>query len=398
MSLTNGSTVIPGWTTVSAELVWGNNANVFGPTTPYGSFFLDLTGYHDAVPYGGVTQMLPTIPGMNYHVSVSLGQYEPKQIYNGPVSAMVAVGSVSNIFTLGSSSTNGNQWSDFELDFVAIGASTVIQIVGNVSTGGHYIGLDNVSLKLQSGGPELLVNGDLENTGATFVPDGNQVMSLNPGSTVIPGWTVVNAEIAWATNANSFGPFTPHGGMFLDVTGYHDSPPYGGISQTVTTTPGQSYRLTFSLGSDNGNPAYTGPVGVMASANATSSSFTTTVVSNSWGAFTFDFIATSTATPLTIVGISTAGGQYIGVDNVSVQSIGAAFYITSIQRTNNTNVVLGFNTQAGSNYAIQGRTDLVAGSWTTLPGTNTASGATLFWTLTNGFTAPREFFRALQVP
>jgi len=78
MSLPVSSTAIPGWTVVSGETIWGSDGNIFGPNTPYGSFFLDLTGYHDLAPYGGVTQTLPTVPGTDYRVSVSLGQYEPK--------------------------------------------------------------------------------------------------------------------------------------------------------------------------------------------------------------------------------------------------------------------------------------------------------------------------------
>src|SRR5579883_1141472 len=197
MSLPTNSTVIPGWTVVSGELTWGNNSNVFGPQTPYGAYLLDLTGYHDTSPYGGVTQTLSTAPGVDYRVSISLGEYEPKSIYNGPVSAMVVAGSVSNIFTLGTTTTNGNQWNVFEIDFTASSSTTTIQIIGNLAHGGHYIGLDNASLTLQSGGPELLVNGSFENTGGTFVPDGNNVMSLGVGSTVIPGWTIVSGEIVW---------------------------------------------------------------------------------------------------------------------------------------------------------------------------------------------------------
>jgi hypothetical protein len=49
-SLPTGSTAIPGWTTTNGELAW-LVSGTYGLTTPYGSYFLDLTGYHDASPY-----------------------------------------------------------------------------------------------------------------------------------------------------------------------------------------------------------------------------------------------------------------------------------------------------------------------------------------------------------
>src|SRR5262245_31215401 len=82
---------------------------------------------------------------------------------------------------------------------------------------------------------ELIVNGSFEST-STFSPDRYNMMSLPQGSTVIPGWTVADAELLWASNANPFGPKTPYGFLFLDLTGYHDRTPYGAITQTITTT------------------------------------------------------------------------------------------------------------------------------------------------------------------
>ena len=37
-----------------------------------------------------------------------------------------------------------------------------------------------------------------------------------------------------------------------------------------------------------------------------------------WGEFGFDFTATSTISPISIIGTSTAGGAYIGLDLASV--------------------------------------------------------------------------------
>ena len=39
----------------------------------------------------------------------------------------------------------------------------------------------------------------------------NGEMSLQPGSTTIPGWTVVSGETIWGSDGNIFGPNTPYG-------------------------------------------------------------------------------------------------------------------------------------------------------------------------------------------
>ena len=165
-----------------------------------------------------------------------------------------------------------------------------------------------------------IVNGSFE-TG-TFVNNGNGAQSLPVGSTAITGWTTTNAELAWITTLNSYGLATPYGSFFLDLTGYHDSSPYGGVTQSIATTNGTSYHLSFALGTNQNNSNYAGPVGATASAGGTSQSFTFTPaagsVGNQWGTFGFDFTATGASTPITLTGVLSTGGQYIGLDNISV--------------------------------------------------------------------------------
>ena len=153
-SLAVGSTAIPGWTVTNAEIAFGTNG-VYGLATPYGSQFVDLTGYHDSVPYGGITQNIATITGTSYHLSFALGADQSSSIYSGPVSAAASAGGASQAFTftpaLGST---GNQWGTFGLDFIAAGTSTPITFIGTLSTGGQFIGLDNVAVTQNSPVPE----------------------------------------------------------------------------------------------------------------------------------------------------------------------------------------------------------------------------------------------------
>ena len=162
-----------------------------------------------------------------------------------------------------------------------------------------------------------VVNGSFED--GAFFGDGNHAMSLAVGSTAMTGWTVVNNELAWINTPNSFnGLAGTDGTFFLDLTGYHDSAPYGGVAQTTATTAGQGYRLLFDLGSNESDSVSRGPVSLTATAGINSRTFTTTPsgVGNQYQTFTFDFLATSSNTTISLVGASATGGRFIGLDHV----------------------------------------------------------------------------------
>jgi len=167
-------------------------------------------------------------------------------------------------------------------------------------------------------------NGSFENTNGTFVDNGNRAMSVPIGSTTIPSWQVIDGEIAWIQSPNpNYAVMTPYGSFFLDLTGYHDSIPYGGVTQNINTVVGGDYILSFSLGFRNNNfyPSG-GPVSAMATAGSTSQIFTTDSLGtdNQWRNFQMLFNATSSTTTISIAGNS-AAGVYIGLDNVSVTPV-----------------------------------------------------------------------------
>ena len=162
----------------------------------------------------------------------------------------------------------------------------------------------------------LLVNGSFEN--GAFVNQGNDTMSPAVGSTVITGWTVVTDATAWIGPTNPFGLTASEGSYFLDMTNYQAGPPFAGVTQTVATTPGASYVLSFDLG---GSTFWGRPDSLLASAGGTSATFTTGPAStatpnNDWYHETMAFVATSASTVITLQG--SAGAKYIGLDNVSV--------------------------------------------------------------------------------
>jgi hypothetical protein len=162
----------------------------------------------------------------------------------------------------------------------------------------------------------LLLNGSFEE--GAFVNQGNQTMSPTVGSTVITGWTVLTDSTAWINAGNPFGLAASEGSRFLDLTNYSAGSPFAGVSQTIATTPGASYTLSFDLGGSNG---WGRPDGLIASAAGTSQVFVTgspsaATPNNDWYHESMSFVATGATTTITLQG--NLGFNYIGLDNVSV--------------------------------------------------------------------------------
>jgi hypothetical protein len=161
----------------------------------------------------------------------------------------------------------------------------------------------------------LLTNGSFES--GAFVNEGNDTMSLAAGSNVITGWTVVTDTTAWINAANPFGLSASDGSFFLDLTNYQAGAPFAGMSQTVATTPGATYSLSFDLGSSS---QWGLPDSIIASAAGTSQTFTSPMTGvNVWTNASMQFVASSATTTLLLQGAS--GFNYIGLDNVDVEFV-----------------------------------------------------------------------------
>ncbi len=162
----------------------------------------------------------------------------------------------------------------------------------------------------------LLTNGSFEQ--GVLVDDGNATMTLVPGGTAITGWTAVSDNIAWIEAGNPFSLSAQDGDRFLDLTDYISGAPFGGVTQAIATTSGQSYVLAFELGTLTsiwGGP----PVSILATAGGATQSFTSNAVTDTstWVSFSLPFIATGSTTAITLTGA--AGFNYIGLDNVTVE-------------------------------------------------------------------------------
>jgi hypothetical protein len=127
-------------------------------------------------------------------------------------------------------------------------------------------------------------------------------------------------------NSGAFSITAQNGNVSLDLQGYTDSAPYGGVSQDVATTPGTQYSLSFWIGVQNSISYAVGPASVTASAGSTSQTFTNTLSAAGiqWEQFNLDFTAPTSSTTISLSGASTAGGAYIGLDNVTLTATGTS--------------------------------------------------------------------------
>jgi hypothetical protein len=172
----------------------------------------------------------------------------------------------------------------------------------------------------------ILVNGSFEAATNAATLD---YISLSPGSTNIPGWTTTNAELTWDGGANGLTPVltAAQGYDFLDLSGLHDAFPYGAVFQTMSTTIGQQYQVSFELGSDKYYDSYySGTFTAPAVAVSLNGAVVFSAVNdfptlyNYWQTWSFTFTASATNTTLMFTGANTTQIAYIGLDNVIVSS------------------------------------------------------------------------------
>jgi Protein of unknown function (DUF642)/PEP-CTERM motif len=180
-----------------------------------------------------------------------------------------------------------------------------------------------------------VINGSFEAGAGAPTASATQGDSQAIGTSNITGWTVVNnagttvdngLNVLWIYNGG-YGLSTPYGSRFLDLTGTSDSTPYDGVTQTITTVVGQTYAMTFDLGVSTSGGPFSGTISVDADAGSAVTAVTDDGTSGTlngvteWTDESVLFTATSTTTPISIIGESDTAGQFIGLDNVAVNAV-----------------------------------------------------------------------------
>jgi hypothetical protein len=187
------------------------------------------------------------------------------------------------------------------------------------------LGLGFLGVAGNASAASLIINGSFEQgsfTGGSFgYPLAQQI--IGPDSTTLPGWTVTG-ELAWIASGQA-GITVSNGTYALDLTGFCDlscGTPYGGVQQTVLTTPGTTYTLSFLAGN---YPFNTLQPTIVVNIGGNPYSFTlpsTTSASGVWDSETITFIATTASTLISFTGVYSVGAEgstnYLGLDNVSL--------------------------------------------------------------------------------
>ncbi len=189
-----------------------------------------------------------------------------------------------------------------------------------------------VSLAASAHSANLLTNGSFDAgtfTGGSFgFPLAQQLL---PGSSALPGWTVLGNELAWFQSGQA-GIATQNGSYALDLTGFCDqgtscpsSNVFGSVAQILPTVAGATYRLNFYAGTYALNAI---TPSIVATAGATTQSWAlpgaTAPASGNWQLLGFNFVATGTSTTITFGGsgnLPSGAPSYLGLDNVSVDLV-----------------------------------------------------------------------------
>jgi hypothetical protein len=172
---------------------------------------------------------------------------------------------------------------------------------------------------------DLVVDGGFE---TPTVPTGGY-SDFTTGMSFGSAWTVQGTDVAIVSTTNMGTDVTANahsGNQSLDLTGAGTNPA-DGVTQTLATTSGTGYTITFWLGraDDTGaNPRqYSGAasltlsIGGGAAVSYTNSGVSPNMVN--WAQETTSFTASSASTTITFLASGVAANvQYIGLDDVSV--------------------------------------------------------------------------------
>jgi hapalindole biogenesis HpiC1 cyclase-like protein/PEP-CTERM motif-containing protein len=179
---------------------------------------------------------------------------------------------------------------------------------------------------VQARSANLIVNGSFE---VPTVPVGS-FHDFGSGSTLITGWTVVGPQASVVSNTFSQECCTfpaEDGVQWLDLTGDNANSAEG-VEQTIATTAGTQYMLSFFVGNihdPNGIFGTTssvkvflgGPSGTLLDTVTNSS---TTPGTQVWQEFFEQFTATGSSTTIAFINNDPRGDNSNGLDNVSLEA------------------------------------------------------------------------------
>ncbi|MEZ5399507.1 MAG: DUF642 domain-containing protein [Bryobacteraceae bacterium] len=179
---------------------------------------------------------------------------------------------------------------------------------------------------LSLGAPSLFAN-LISNPGFELSVMGGNFQIVNTGDTFITDWNVSGAALLMLTSSYTENGgtllFPSHSGdQHLDITGAGNTL-LGQISQTVTTTPGIDYTLSFWVGNqDDADPVYPNAslisLYIDGSLVGTYGHSDDTPNQTTWREFVVNFKAASASTTIAFENATPTGDNMAGLDDVSL--------------------------------------------------------------------------------
>ncbi|HYM30308.1 MAG TPA: DUF642 domain-containing protein [Candidatus Cybelea sp.] len=169
----------------------------------------------------------------------------------------------------------------------------------------------------------LVANGDFE---TPVVPVGNFTI-FSVGSASLTSWSVVgpagtNVAIVSGSFVQNGVTFNAQSGaQWLDLTGFNSNTTEG-VAQTIATTIGDQYQLTYFIGNTTGGSIFgtTSTVNVTLNGSQTFSHTNSSVNATglTWQMFTDTFVATGTSTTIGFLNGDPSNDNSNGLDNIGL--------------------------------------------------------------------------------
>jgi hypothetical protein len=169
----------------------------------------------------------------------------------------------------------------------------------------------------------LIVNGSFE---TPVVPNGFYT-NFPGGSTAITGWTVVGVDSSVVDGdfIQSGITFQAHDGeQWIDMAGVTSNASSSGVTQSVPTTIGGLYELSFYVGSAQASPFFAAATVDLSINGGPRVPFHNPIAPSNmlnWQQFIVPFVATSSSTNLTFYNGSASNNFLSALDNVVIEGI-----------------------------------------------------------------------------